>query len=284
MLLSGFANLAQLTDKEILAFVSGCFGLIFSKKGLINMLQHAPEKSFYHNLLFDADVWTPIAQWQVVSLFLYCATKTTRETFREEAQNKPVKVMWSVQVIGFIAQILFWKISAWVKTNMAIHFSTDNNSGTLLVIEVSSAVLYCALLCFAWGIECLGFIVAVILNLSLTFLPEFKGIVIMIPAICFYILLTVLKVSNRSRILATGVLEIVLMLFFAPSSFYAAAFVNSIKTYGNSVFLSGLLSFLMGICFLFIPTALSITDHARTMMTFALLLHGFVAMVARQLS
>ena len=283
-MLSGHANLAQLTVKEILAFVSGCFGLIFSKKYLINMLQHAPEKSFYHNPLFDADVWTPIAQWQVAALFLYCATKTIHETFREEAQNKPVKVMWSVQVIGFIAQILFWKISAWIKLNMAIHVSTGNNSGILLAIEVSSAVLYCVLLCFAWGIECLVFIVAITLNLSLTFLPEFKGIVIMIPAICFYILLTALKVSNRSRILATGVLEIALMPLFAPPSFYAAALVNSIKTHGNSAFLNGLLSYLMGICFLFIPTALSINDHARTMMTFALLLHGFVAMVAQQLS
>ena len=188
------------------------------------MLQHAPEKIFYNNLLlFDTNVWTPIVCWQVICLSIYSDSKPDHKNFCRAIQKHPANtILCSVQVIGFITQILFWKLSALIKISMAHHFSTGNNSGILLAIEVSSAVLYYLLLCFLMAPGSFIFIVAIILNLSLTFLPKCEGIVIMITAICFYILLTALKVSNRSRILATGVLEIVLMPFFASPSFYAA--------------------------------------------------------------
>ena len=283
MLLSGLDTLAKLAAREVFCFISGCFGLICTKKYVINLLQHAPEKSFHHNLMFDADAWKPIVGWQVICLWIYCDTKINDANFSREAQRKPEKILWSVQVIGFIVHILFWKLSVLIESSKAHYFSSGNNSWTVLVIDVSPFVLYCVLLCSLWGTESLIFIVAMILNLSLTFLPEFKGIVIMITALCFYMLLSVSKVSNRDRILATGVLEIALMLFFASPFVYAAAFVRSFKA-GIWLFIGWLIVVLAPLCTSIVPTAVIIIDHVRTMITFALLLQSFVVMVALQLS
>ena len=209
-----------------------------------------------------------LIHWQVVCLMMYSYLKNEDENFREELERKPAyKLLWLIQAIGFILQILFCKMY-FVVDDISTNYS-GRVSGTSLVVIFLLLAPYCVFWYYFLNPLLLALIVASILTLRVYLISNGGDI---LTGFSFIMAVRLSILLSWDRLMWFWRFEIVVVSFYGLLLTYVSILGHFLIALSYWFILIAPMGFLLVVCAYLTPDALNLSKNARTMITCAVLL------------